>query len=103
MFGIDDGEYILVRGVDFGDKGAASLTVSCSALLYGGRIEVRLDDVDGWKAGIIDIPNTKFKYQEFKTGLTRCTGVHDLYFVFKGSDKQRRNLFNFDWWKAERN
>ena len=100
---IDDGEYILVRGVDFGDKGAASLTVSCSALLYGGRIEVRLDDVDGWKAGIIDIPNTKFKYQEFKTGLTRCTGVHDLYFVFKGSDKQRRNLFNFDWWKAERN
>ena len=97
---IDDGEYILVRGVDFG-KGASSLTASCSAHLYGGKIEIRLDSVDGWIAGIIDVPNTKFKYREFTTGLKKCNGVHDLYFVFKGSNKQKRNLFNFDWWEVK--
>lgn len=96
---IDDGEYILVRGVDFG-KGASSLTVSCSAHLYGGTIEVRLDAVDGKVAGVINVPNTKFEYREFTTRLTRCKGVHDLYFVFKGSDRQKRNLFNFDWWEV---
>lgn len=97
---IDDGEYILVRGVDFG-KGASTLTASCSAHLYGGKMEVRLDAVDGWTAGVINVPNTKFKYKEFTTGLTKCKGVHDLYFVFKGSDRQKRNLFNFDWWEVK--
>ncbi len=97
---IDDGEYILVRGVDFG-KGASSLTVSCSAHLYGGTIEVRLDAVDGKMAGAVNVPNTRFKYREFTTGLTGCKGVHDLYFVFKGNARQKRNLFNFDWWQVK--
>lgn len=100
MTDIDDGEYILVRGVDFG-KGASSLTVSCSAHLYGGTIEVRLDAVDGKMAGAVNVPNTRFKYREFTTGLTGCKGVHDLYFVFKGNARQKRNLFNFDWWQVK--
>ena len=97
---IDDGEYLLVRGVDFGRQGARSLVVSCSALLYGGIIEVRLDAPDGRKAGQIHVPNTKFRYEEFTTPLTKCKGVHDLYFVFRGGERQQQNLFNFDWWEA---
>ena len=97
---IDDGEYLLVRGVDFGRQGARSLVVSCSALLYGGIIEVRLDAPDGRKAGQIHVPNTKFRYEEFTTPLTKCKGVHDLYFVFRGEERQQQNLFNFDWWEA---
>ncbi len=98
---IDDGEYILVKGVDFGN-GASVLEASCSAHLYGGRIEVRLDAPDGWIAGIINVPNTKFKYETFGTGLTKCKGVHDVYFVFKSTSMQKKNLFNFDWWEAKK-
>ncbi|MDP3180721.1 MAG: carbohydrate-binding protein, partial [Bacteroidota bacterium] len=28
--------------------------------------------------------------------VAKTKGVHDVYFVFKGSEG---NLFNFDWWK----
>lgn len=90
---IDDGEYILVRGVDFG-KGAKSLKASCSALLYGGKIEIRLDALDGWISGVIDVPNTQFKYKVFSTGLTKAQGKHDVYFIFRGSPMQKKNLFN---------
>ena len=98
---IDDGEYILVKGVDFG-KGASSLEASCSSQLYGGKIEVRLDAPDGPLAGVIEVPNTKFKYETFSTPLTGCKNVHDLYFVFRGTPMQHRNLFNFDWWEARK-
>ena len=98
---IDDGEYILVKGVDFG-SGASSIDASCSSLLFGGRIEIRLDTPDGWKAGEIDVPKTKFKYETLTTALTRCDGVHDVYFVFKSTSMQKRNLFNFDWWEAKK-
>lgn len=97
---IDDGEHIMLRGVDFG-KGASTLTVSCSAQLYGGRIEMRLDALDGWIAGVIDVPNTQFQYKEFRSGLTKTFGKHDVYFVFRGSAMQKKNLFNFDWWQVE--
>ena len=97
---IDDGEYILVKGVDFG-KGANELLASCSSQMFGGRMEIRLDATDGWKAGEIDIPNTKFKYETFRTRLTKCEGVHDVYFVFKSNSMQKKNLFNFDWWEAK--
>ena len=98
---IDDGEYILVKGVDFG-KGANELLASCSSQMFGGRMEIRLDATDGWKAGEIDIPNTKFKYETFRTRLTMCEGVHDVYFVFKSNSMQKKNLFNFDWWQAKK-
>ena len=98
---IDDGEYILVKGVDFG-KGANELLASCSSQMFGGRMEIRLDATDGWKAGEIDIPHTKFKYETFRTRLTKCEGVHDVYFVFKSNSMQKKNLFNFDWWEAKK-
>ena len=98
---IDDGEYILVKGVDFG-KGANELLASCSSQMFGGRMEIRLDTPDGWKAGSIDVPNTKFKYETFRTRLTMCEGVHDVYFVFKSNSMQKKNLFNFDWWEAKK-
>ena len=98
---IDDGEYILVKGVDFG-KGANELLASCSSQMFGGRMEIRLDATDGWKAGEIDILNTKFKYETFRTRLTKCEGVHDVYFVFKSNSMQKKNLFNFDWWEAKK-
>ena len=65
-------------------------------------MEIHLDAVDGPLAGAIDIPNTKFKYREFITDVILCKGVRDVYFVFKSTSIQKKNLFNFDWWKFDK-
>jgi len=97
---IDDGEYIKLRGVDFGNPtDKIKFTASCSTLLYGGSIEIHIDDIDGRLLGTVNVTNTKFKYQEFSTVLAPVKGKHDLYLVFKGSKYQKKNLFNFDWWE----
>ena len=95
---IDDGEFILIKGVDFAN-GAKSFTASCSAQLFGGSMELHIDSPDGKMIGKIDVPNTEFKYKEFTCNLQKVTGKHDLYFVFKAGAIQKNNLFNFDWWK----
>ena len=95
---IDDGEYILVRGVDFGN-GAKEVTVSCAAHLFGGVMEVRTDAPDGPMTASIVVPNTHDKFQELTAPLSGLQGVHDLYFVFRSNSLQRRNLFNFDYWR----
>ena len=94
---IDEGEYIMLKGVDF-KKGAKSFTVSASCLLYGGTLEVRLDSFDGPCVGSVDITCTKDKLQEFTTDIKGAKGVHDLCLVFKGSKHQKKNLFMLDWW-----
>ena len=100
---IDDGEYILVKGVDFGGAGAKTLTASCAAHLYGGVIELHIDSLDGPQIGSITITKTRDdRFQEFTTNLTNAQGTHDLYFLFKGNQWQKRNLFNFDWWEVKK-
>ena len=96
--GIDDGEYIMVKGVDFA-KGASVFKISASCHLYGGTIEIRLDATDGKMIGSVNIANTKSELKVFETDIKGATGLHDLYFVFKGSTKQSKNLFNLDWWE----
>lgn len=98
---IDDGEYILIKGVDMG-SGAKSFKASASAGMHGGTIELHVDDVDGPMIGSLEVPYTHFKYEELTTGLKNAQGVHDLYLVFKGTKQQKRNLFNLDWWKMEK-
>ena len=95
---IDEAEYILVKGVDF-KKGASKFEVSASCHMFGGSIEIRLDGVNGQCIGKVDISNTKEEYKTFSTQVKKVKGVHDLYFVFKGGDIQKQNLFFLDWWK----
>lgn len=97
---IDEDEYIMVKGVDFG-KGAKSFTVSASCLLLGGSIELRIDAPDGKCIGNVGITCTKDKFQEFTTNIKGAKGVHDLYLTFKGGKIQKKNLFVLDWWKFE--
>ena len=95
---VDEGKYILVKGVDF-KKGASKFEVSASCHMFGGSIEIRLDGVNGQCIGKVDIKNTKDEYKTFSTQVKKVKGVHDLYFVFKGGDIQKQNLFFLDWWK----
>lgn len=98
---IDDGEYLMVRGVDFG-SGANSLDMDVACHLYGGSIEVRLDDVEGPLVANLDIENTKNEYKTFTAPVTGATGVQDLYFVFRGCKEQKGNLFNIDAWEFKK-
>ena len=91
---IHNGDYIKVQGVNF-SKGAASIDVSVASL-YGGKIEVHTDKIDGPVIGIVNV-NTSGEgdvWKVFSTSVKHINGIHDLYFVFKGE----KELFNFDWW-----
>lgn len=95
---IDDGEYILVKGVDFG-KGAKEFRVNASSHLFGGDLEIRSDAPDGPLAGKVAIGNTKDRLMEFMTPVSNLEGVHDLYLVFRGDGRQKKNLFDLDCWE----
>lgn len=94
---IDDGEYILVKGVDFG-RGAKSFTASASSHLYGGVVEIRVDSPDGPLAGTLTVGCTKDELTDITVPVSGLSGVRDLYLVFRGNDRQKRNLFNLDSW-----
>jgi len=96
---INNGDYIKVQGVDF-SKGAVSVDVSIASL-YGGKIEIHTDKIDGPIMGTINV-NTSAEGDLWKTITTpvkNIKGVHDLFFVFRGE----KDLFNFDWWKFNAN
>ena len=96
---IDDGDYIKVRSVDFGTRGAVSFTACVSSVIDGGRIELRLDSPDGLLIGVLNVPDTGDfdNWTLCNTSITQAYGVHDLFFVFKG--KAQNNLFKFDYWQ----
>ena len=99
---IHDGDFLQVRSVDFGDKGARSLTASAASALRGGRIDVYLDSVSGKHIASIEIPGTGGweNWTSVKAPLYETvTGIHDLTFVFRG--RKGCKLFNFDYWKFE--
>jgi len=96
---IDDGDYIKVKGVDFGNAGAATFTASVASGTAGGIIKLHLDGVDGALIGSVSVPYTG-GWKDWKTvtaGVSGATGIHDLYLVFKGNPAG--HLFNFDYWQ----
>ena len=94
---LNNGDHIKVRSVDFG-KGASSFEANVATTTSGGGIEIRLDSLTGTLIGKLDIKATggwqNWKNQTAK--VSRTKGIHDVFFVFKGSEN---NLFNFNWWK----
>lgn len=95
---VNNGDYLKVQGVDF-SSGGSSVEVNVAAL-YGGKIEIHLDKIDGPLLGTVQV-NKSGEGDVFKTITTPVksrTGTHDLYFVFRGE----KDLFYFDWWKFNR-
>lgn len=95
---IHNGDYIKVRDVDFGDKGASRFSASVSSRYHGGTIEIRLDSIDGELVGSLQAPYTGdwCNWILKETSMKNIKGVHDIYFVFKG--REPHTLFNFDYW-----
>ncbi len=93
---IENGDYIKVKGVDFGD-GATSFTASVASATEGGTLELHTGSASGPLIGSCDVPSTDGwqKWQEVSCD-TSVEGVQDLYLVFKGGSGY---LFNVDWWQ----
>ena len=94
---IENGDYIKVRGVDFG-AGATALDVRVASAGSGGNIEARLDSQTGKLVGTCAVTGTGGA-QTWATktcAISGASGVHDLFFVFSGG---AGSLFNFNWWK----
>lgn len=95
---IHHGDYTKVQGVDF-SGGVSSVQVSVAAL-YGGKIEIHTDKIDGPLISTISITDTAEGdvWKTIAAPVKNTKGVHDLFFVFKGE----KDLFNFDWWQFTR-
>ena len=94
---IEDGDWIRVRGIDFGARGAAQFQARVASAT-GGNIELRLDGLTGTLAGTCAVPVTGGA-QTWTTAtcdVTGAAGVHHLYLKFTGVGTA---LFNFDWWQ----
>lgn len=94
---IDNNDYIKVRCIDF-EKGAKKFDASVATASSGAKIEIHIDSKEGDLLGTLDVKSTgneqNWKTQSCK--VKKVKGVHDVFFVFKGSED---DLFNFDWWR----
>ena len=97
VFDINDGEYIRLRGVDFG-KGAKQFAITSSAAANAGcTITLRLDSNNGPVVGTLAVKSTGSieKYRTFTTKVKEATGVHDLYICFS----RAQGDIHLDWWQ----
>ncbi|KAI1856570.1 hypothetical protein JX265_011529 [Neoarthrinium moseri] len=95
---INNGDYIKVRGVAFGD-GAKSFSARVASATNGGSIELRLGSSTGTLVGTCAVPGTG-GWQTYKTvtcSVNGATGTQDLFFKFTGSGTDF--LFNFEYWQ----
>lgn len=94
---IHNGDWLKVRSVDFGEKGATNFSACVAGLIQGGSIELRIDALGGSVIGTLEVSPTggseQWKVQT--TQVNAVKGVHDLYLLFKGGDEE---LFNVDYW-----
>jgi hypothetical protein len=96
---IDNGDYIKVKGVDFGSTGAKKFSARVASNSSGGNIELRLGSKTGKLVGTCTVTTTG-NWQTYKTvecPVSGATGTSDLFFVFTGSGSG--SLFNFNWWQ----
>jgi arabinoxylan arabinofuranohydrolase len=94
---IENGDWIKVKGVDFG-SGATSFEARVASASSGGNIEIRLDSPTGTLVGTCAVSGTG-GWQAWVTkscAVSGASGIHDLYFRFTGGSG---SLFNFNWWK----
>jgi hypothetical protein len=95
---IENGDYIKVKGVDFGTNSATKFEARVASASNGGSIEIYLDTMTNQPVGTCSVTGTGGA----QTWVTKsCTisdakGVHNVFFKFKGGSG---SLFNFNWWK----
>jgi len=95
IYDLNDGEYIRLRGVDFG-KGAKAFSIIAAAT-GTATVTLRLDSMKGDVVGTVVIKSTGSveKYKAFAAKVKGAAGVHDLYICF---DKTQGDV-RLDYWQ----
>jgi hypothetical protein len=97
---VENGAYIKVKGVDFGDSGATNFLARLACETAGATITLRLDSETGFAVGTLKVKSTgaleQWETQSCK--IKGARGIHDLYLKFFG---QGTPVINLDWWKFE--
>lgn len=93
---VDNGDWTSLSSVDFGSRGAASVTAKVRPLAAGGRIQVRLGDRTAPVIATIPVGGPLGEWTELTAQLDGVTGVHDVYFTYAGP--AGANLFEVDSW-----
>lgn len=93
---LSDGDYTSLSGVDFGD-GAKRFEVRAASSSNGGSIELRLGNDNGKLVGTCNISSTGgwTTWETFTCDITDCSGVQDLYLIYKGSGEP----FRLNWYR----
>ncbi|GAB2632223.1 glycoside hydrolase family 43 protein [Belliella aquatica] len=92
--------YTKVVGVDFREGGPSKFTARVGTTHNSDvSMEIRLDGKDGDLIATLRIPNTggDDRWTLVTAVIENVSGVHDLYFVFKG--KAQSNIMFFDYWR----
>jgi len=95
---IENGDWIKIRGVDFGSAGAKTFNVRVASATNGGNIELRLGSPTGTLIGTCTVAGTG-GWQTWTTRtctVSGATGVKDLYLRFTGGSSY---LLNVNWWQ----
>lgn len=91
--------YTNVKEVDFRKKGASRFTARIGTTHNSDvSMEIRLDSKDGELIGTVKVPMTggNDRWSVQTIDIKNVSGVHDLYFVFKG--KAPSQIMYFDYW-----
>lgn len=94
---IENGDYLKVKGVAFGD-GASSFTARVASATGGGRIELRLGSATGTLVGTCTVAGTGGwqNWTSVTCPVSGATGTRDLYLRFAGGSGY---LLNLNWWQ----
>ena len=101
VYSIENGDYIKIRNVDFGDKGASAFAAAVSSATAGGTVELHLNSRTGTLIGTLPINYTGGwdSWRRETAVISGAAGVNDLYLVFKGA--AGTDLFKMDYWNFE--
>ncbi|WP_236263977.1 glycoside hydrolase family 43 protein [Dysgonomonas sp. Marseille-P4677] len=95
-----DNSFIKVRDVDFRSKGASKFFARVGTTHNGNiSMEIRSGKIDGPLLGVVKVPRTggSDRWEVVSIDVPKTTGIHDLYFVFKGRDNT--DVMYFDYWR----
>lgn len=97
---IDDGDWIAVSNADFGENGPSIFQANIASTV-GGTIEIRVDSPVGAVIGTLDVNPTggEQKWELMQCDVENVTGIHNIFFMFKGTNEAKTNLFKFDYWQ----
>ena len=92
----DDGDHLVFKQVSF-PAGLGAVDARVASAGSGGRIDIRIDAVDGPLIASVTVPVTGGwqNWQTVSSSVSGVSGVHDVYLVFDGTT----SIGNLNWFR----